>query len=293
MFQKLLRRPTARVLTAVAASALMAVGVNLFIVPANLYTGGLLGLCQIIRTLLVTYLHIETAFDLSGLLYLLLNIPLVLLAWRALGRTFVVRTMICTAANSLFLSLIPVPKTPILTEMLASCMIGGILVGVSCGIILTCGCSTGGLDILGLYLAKKGKSFTVGRFSLLFNGALYLGCLLLFNATIAIYSTIFNVFASLVLDRMHQQNITAQVLIFTKDKREELTQFITDTIERGVTSWRGRGGYTGDDVDVLCVCLSKFEIEALQRSMHQIDPRAFFVVNEGVQIGGLFQRHLS
>ena len=58
MFQKLLRLPTARVLTAVAASALMAAGVNLFIVPANLYTGGLLGLCQIIRTLLVTYLQL-------------------------------------------------------------------------------------------------------------------------------------------------------------------------------------------------------------------------------------------
>lgn len=293
MFQKLLRHPTARLLTAVAASALMAVGVNLFIVPSNLYTGGLLGFCQILRTLLVTYLHLETAFDLSGILYLVLNVPLFLLAWRALGRTFVVRTIICTAANSLFLSLIPVPKAPILTEMLASCMIGGILVGVACGVILTCGCSTGGLDILGLYLAKKGKSFTVGRFSLLFNAVLYTACLLLFNATTAIYSTIFNVFASLVLDRMHQQNITAQVLIFTKDKREELTQFITETIERGVTSWRGRGGYTGDDVDVLCVCLSKFEIEELQQAVQQVDPHAFFVVSEGVRIGGLFQRHLS
>ncbi|MBE6971539.1 MAG: YitT family protein [Ruminococcaceae bacterium] len=293
MFQKLLRHPTARLLTAVAASSLMAVGVNLFIVPSNLYTGGLLGLCQILRTLLVTYLHLETAFDLSGILYLLLNVPLFILAWRALGRTFVVRTIICTAANSLFLSLIPVPKAPILTEMLASCMIGGILVGVACGVILTCGCSTGGLDILGLYLAKKGKSFTVGRFSLLFNGVLYTACLVLFNATTAIYSTIFNVFASLVLDRMHQQNITAQVLIFTKDKREELTQFITESIERGVTSWRGRGGYTGDDVDVLCVCLSKFEIEELQQAVQQVDPHAFFVVSEGVRIGGLFQRHLS
>lgn len=293
MFQKLLRRPTARLLTAVAASALMAAGVNLFIVPSNLYTGGLLGLCQVIRTLVVSSLHMETTFDFSGLLYLTLNIPLFLLAWRALGRTFVVRTIICTAANSMFLSLIPVPKAPILAETLASCMIGGILVGVSCGIILTCGCSTGGLDILGLFLAKKGKSFTVGRFSLFFNGVLYTACLLLFNATIAIYSTIFNVFASLVLDRMHQQNITAQMLIFTKDKKEELTQFITGTIERGVTSWRGRGGYTGDDVDVLCVCLSKFEIEELQQVVRQMDPHAFFIINEGVRIGGLFQRHLS
>ena len=92
---------------------------------------------------------------------------------------------------------------------------------------------------------------------------------------------------------MHQQNITAQMLIFTKNKKDELTQFITGTIERGVTSWRGRGGYTGDDVDVLCVCLSKFEIEELQQAVRKVDPHAFFVINEGVRIGGLFERHLS
>ncbi len=293
MFHKLLHHPLARLLTAVAASALMAAGVNLFVVPMGLYTGGLLGLSQVIRTLLVTHLHVNPAFDLSGALYLLLNLPLFALAWRALGRSFVIRTIVCTVSNSLFLSLIPVPQTPIVSEMLTSCLIGGILMGISCGVILTCGCSTGGLDILGLYLAKKGKSFTVGRFSLLFNSVLYLACLVLFSVTTAIYSTIYNVFSSLVLDRMHQQNIVAQVLIFTKDKRDEISHYIMNELNRGVTFWDGHGAYTGDEVQVLCVCLSKFEIDSLQQSLRRLDPHAFFVVQEGVRIGGLFQRHLS
>jgi uncharacterized membrane-anchored protein YitT (DUF2179 family) len=84
-----------------------------------------------------------------------------------------------------------------------------------------------------------------------------------------------------------------QVLIFSKDKRDEINQYILQHLRRGVTSWKGQGGYTGEDVQVLCVCLSKYEVESLQRTVHEIDPAAFFIVQEGVQIGGNFDRILS
>ena len=80
---------------------------------------------------------------------------------------------------------------------------GGILAGFSNGLVLTCGASCGGLDILGLYLSKKGKGFTVGKFSLLFNAALYTLCLILFSAPTAIYSAIYTVFNALFVDRVH------------------------------------------------------------------------------------------
>lgn len=95
-------------------------------------------------------------------------------------------------------------------------MVGGILAGFASGLVLTCGCSTGGLDILGLYLSKKGSRFTVGRFSISFNALLYTLCFFLFDATTAIYSAIYNVLSSLFLDRIHRQNVTVQLLIFTK-----------------------------------------------------------------------------
>ena len=124
-------------------------------------------------------------------------------------------------------------------------------VGFACGLILTCGCSTGGLDIIGLYLSKRGKGFTVGRFSLGFNAVLYTVCLFLFNASTAIYSAIYNVFAAMFLDRVHQQNIAVQMLIFTKDKRqiERVTHelsfgggCINDVIIHLATSEMGFGG---------------------------------------------------
>lgn len=291
MFHKLLHHPFARVLAGIAGAFLMAAGTNLFIVPLGLYSGGFLGLCQLLRTLLVSLLPAEPTFDLAGLLYLLLNLPLFALAWRSLGRAFVVRTIITTVANSLFLTLIPV--TTVVDDVLTSCLLGGILVGFSCGLILTCGCSSGGLDIVGLYLSKQNKGFTVGRFSLGFNAALYAIFLVLFDVSTALYSAVYNVFASLFLDRFHQQNIAVQVLIFTKDKRQEISDYVLQSLSRGVTFWPGYGGYTGEGVDVLCVCLSKFEVEALQRTVRSMDPSAFFIVQEGVHIGGNFDRILS
>ena len=253
---------------------------------------GLLGFCQLIRTVAAQNLELTPGFDFSGILYLLLNIPLLVLAWRNLGRAFVLRTITCTVCCSLFLTLIPVPAEPIIEDLLTSCLLGGIVGGFAGGMILTCGCSGGGLDILGLYLSKKGKGFTVGKFSVSCNAVLYALCLVLFDASTAIYSTIYTVFSSLFLDRSHQQSITVQMLIFTKEKHPELPRFIMETLERGVTCWKGHGGYTGQPLEVLCVCLNKYEIETLRREIRKIDPQAFFIVQEGVQVGGHFEKHL-
>ena len=105
--------------------------------------------------------------------------------------------------------------------------------------MLTCGCSTGGLDVVGLCLTKRGSRFTVGRFSLGFNIVLYVACALLFDIQTAIYSVIYTVFCSLFIDRGHQQNINVQVL------------------------------------------------------MRELDSHAFFIVQEGVRIGGNFLRKIS
>ena len=235
----------------------------------------------------------ETGFDLAGVLYFFVNIPLFLLAFRALGRTFCLKAGICTVSNSVFLALIPSPAVPIIPDPLTSCMIGGILVGFAAGLVLTCGCSTGGLDILGLYLSKKNNKFTVGRFCISFNVCLYLLCFILFDATTTIYSAIYNVLSNLFLDRLHRQNVSVQLLIFTTSKDPALPKYIMEQLDRGVTYWQAKGAYTGDDVQVLCVCLSKYEIDTLEQVIRDIDPNAFFVVQEGVRVVGNFKRHLG
>ncbi len=290
MYDKMIHNRWARLTIAILGTLITAVSVNLLIVPQNLYTSGILGLCQVIRTLLERA-GLTADFDMAGILYFIANIPLVILAWRSMGRKFVIRMMICIAASSLFLSVIPIPAVPIVEDKLTSCLLGGILSGFGGGLILTCGGSSGGLDTVGLYLSKKGKG-TVGRLSIVFNAALYIVCAVLFSLPVALYSAIYSVFSSLFVDRLHQQNIAVQMLIFTKDKGEELREFIMNQLERGVTYWSGNGGYTDQPMQVLCVCLDKYEVVSLQQAIQEADPTAFIMINEGVHTGGNFERHL-
>ena len=283
-----------RLVVAVIGELIAAAALNLFIVPLNLYTGGLMGVCQLLRTLATDYLGMNFgAYDVAGILYFLLNIPILLLAYKNLGRAFVAKTLICTVAFSLFYSLIPSPSVPIVDDYLTAFLLGGILAGVGGGLVLTCGASGGGLDIVGLYLSKRGSQFTVGKFSLSFNAVLYTACLFLFSPEVAIYSVIYNFFTAMVLDRMHQQNVSIQALIFTKGDEDTLARFIIENLGRSVTYWEGVGAYTGEDVHVLCVCLSKFEIEELVHAVHSIDPHAFVTTQEGTRIYGNFQRKVG
>lgn len=293
MYQKLMHNKSLRLIGGLLGGLLLSVAINVFIVPQGLYGGGAYGLCQVIRTLLQRELSLSLPFDLAGVLYFFVNIPLFLLAYKALGREFFWKAAICTVCNSVFLAVIPSPSTPVIPDLLTSCMVGGILAGFASGLVLTCGCSTGGLDILGLYLSKKNPKFTVGRFCICFNVCLYTLCFILFNATTAIYSAIYNILNNLFLDRLHQQNVNVELLIFTKKNDPELPRFIMDKLDRGVTYWTAHGAYTGDEVQVLCVCLSKYEVGTLQQVMQEIDPKAFFIVQEGIRTGGNYRRHLN
>lgn len=283
-----------RIVAAVVGELIAAAALNLFIVPLNLYTGGIMGVCQLIRTFLQTQLGVTFgAYDIAGILYFLANVPILLFAYKALGLGLVAKTIICTVSYSLFYSIIPIPSTPIVDDYLTACLLGGILTGIGSGIVLTCGCSSGGLDVIGLCLSKRGSSFTVGRFSLTFNVFLYTACLILFSPEVAIYSVIYNFFTSMVLDRMHQQNVNVMALIFTHADEHILGQFIIDKLGRGVTYWNGTGAYTGQGVHVLCVSLSKYEIEELLHAVRTIDPQAFLTVQEGVHVYGNFRKKLE
>lgn len=114
-----------RLVLLVVGELIAAAALNLFIVPLSLYTGGLLGLCQLIRTLLQTYLGLSFGtYDIAGILYFLLNIPLLIVGYRDLGRGLAVRTIICTVSYSLFYSIIPIPAQPIVDDYLTACLLG-------------------------------------------------------------------------------------------------------------------------------------------------------------------------
>ena len=282
-----------RILLAIFGCFIYAVGINFFITPAGLYTGGFLGLAQIIRTLLVDNLGMNFGgIDISGIIYFAMNVPVYLLAFRSISGHFGWKSILCTVSNTVFLSILIPPAEPILYDVLAASLLGGIICGTGIGIMLYDGASSGGTDILGIYLLKKFPRISVGKINMAFNVALYLICLVLFNVQVAIYSIIYSVFCSLIVDRLHQQNIAVMAWIFTKRKDDAIRRYVTDTLHRSVTYWDGTGAYQHTETNIMCICLSKYELEDLRHAMHNLDPDAFMVTEEGVHIHGNYQTRI-
>lgn len=271
-------------------SALFAASINLFVVPVNLYNGGIVGLSQIIRSVLVSRMGMRFSFDIAGVINFLINVPLFFMAFRSLSRKFFLGTLLSLITQTVCFSLIPIPVVPILDDVLASLIIGAIVGALGIGMTLVSGASGGGTDIVGVYAALHWKTFSVGKIQLLFNALVYSLCAFLFDLPIAIYSIIYAAVYSFVLDKVHLHNIEMSLMIFTKNP--EIKNRILKDFVRGVTYWKGLGAYTQTETEVLVTIVSKDEVNELRRMITQLDPKAFIIVNEGLQITGNFIKRL-
>ena len=276
----------------ISGAFLFSAGVNLFITPLGLYNGGFLGMAQLIRTFLVELLHLTFLgqVDIAGIINFIINIPLLYLAWKRIGRTFFVRTIGTTIAETIFLTVIPVLKVPIISDMLTACIIGGIIAGLGVGMVLRGGSSSGGQDIVGIICAKKLPNISVGKISILMNIAVYAVCALLFNMEIVIYSIIYATVLGMATDRIHIQNINTSVMIFTK--KPGVSKEIIKETGRGITKWNGRGAYTNETSYILYVMISKYEENQIKRIVQKIDPNAFMIFSEGSRVVGNFEKRL-
>lgn len=276
----------------IIGGVLFAFGVNLFIVPLHLYSGGVIGIAQIIRTLLeegvpqFQALHI----DIAGIINFLLNIPLFIIAYRSISRNFFMKTLLCVIAQTVALTCIVIPSTPIIDDVLAACLIGGLLCGVGIGLALRSGGSGGGLDILGVYFTKRFAHFSVGRLSIIVNAFIYLCCAMLFHVSTAIYSILYTACMYLVVDKIHYQNINMTAMIFTREA--EVKKAITQETGRGATYWRGAGAFTDTDTYIVVTVISKYEVGQIKKIIYAHDPNAFVIFNEGMSISGNFEKRL-
>lgn len=291
MDKKLLLDEGKKALACIAGAFLYAAGINLFIVPAALYTGGVMGICQVIRTLLAEFLHLQfNAFDIAGVICYLINIPIFIVAFTKIGRKFLTKTVISVTAMTLFLSLVPV--IPVVEDVMAACVVGGIISGAGSGIMLRMGSSGGGMDIVGVLLTRWKQDFSVGKVGLLVNLALYGTCAFLFDLDIVVYSVIYAAVYSVAMDKVHTQNINVEVHVITKADTTALEKEVFQELGRGVTKWSTLGAYTYDRSHILYILLSKYEVGRLKTIVHKYDPKAFIVVNEGVSVIGHYLKKL-
>ena len=278
-------------LYSICGGVLFAAGVNLFITPLDLYNGGFMGIAQLIRTFLTSALHLSFGqTDIAGLIYFMVNLPLLYLAWSKMGRGFFFRTVVTVIVETAALTFIPIPERSLIDDRLTSCVIGGIVAGFGTGLVLRGGSSGGGQDILGLYFTKKFRNFSVGKMATIINVFVYGICLLMFNLETVIYSLIYGVISSVACDRIHIQNINMSVMIFTK--KLGISKAIMNEMGRGVTNWDGAGAYTNETSYILFVMISKYEVNQIRRIVHNIDPNAFMIFTEGCSVEGNFEKRL-
>lgn len=280
-----------RSLICIMGAVVYALGVNLFVVPSELYSGGVMGLCQVIRTLLADVWGMDFGgFDIAGVIYYLINIPLFALAFARMGRKFFVKTVIAVTAMTVALSVIP--TTQIVEDAMAACVVGGIISGAGVGVILRMGSSGGGMDIVGMMLTQWKRDFSVGKVNLFMNLALYATCLFLFDVEIVVYSIIYAAVYSLAMDKFHTQNINVEVNVITKANTTVLEKEVFEELGRGITKWNTLGAYTNEQSHILYIMLSKYEVNRLKSLIRKHDPNAFIVVNEGVSVDGNFLKKL-
>jgi uncharacterized membrane-anchored protein YitT (DUF2179 family) len=289
-----LKFESGRIAMATIGALVYAIGINGFVVPLGLYTGGMLGYCQLLRTLLVSYLHlIPGSFDISGIIYYALNIPLFFMAKKRMGKLYLVKTVICVSEVSLFLTLIPIPAHTLINDSLAECLIAGILCGGGIGLILRMGACDGGMDIVGILLIRRHKDFSVGKLSLIMNFILYGIMLFLFNVQTVVYCLIYASVSAMAVDQVHSQNINVEVHIITKHSCRAMEEEVFSELGRGLTKWQAVGAYTEEGEEMLYVIVNKYEVNHLKRIVHSYDPKAFIVASTGVNVDGHFLKHLS
>jgi len=156
------------------------------------------------------------------------------LAYRGVNLIFFLKTSICVAILTFAITLIPIPTTPILSDTLTSCIVGGLITGAGIGLCLRHGGSGGGLDIIGIYFSSRYRNFSVGKIAIFVNAVIYALCAILFSVETAIYSIIYVAVSSLMMDKFHYQNIMVQVTIFTK--KEGIAERIDILRRRGFDS---------------------------------------------------------
>lgn len=281
-----------RFFMAIVGTCIYSLGMNLFIVPASLYSGGIMGISQIIRTLLSRELGLNFgSIDIAGILYYSFNIPIFIVSWCKLDRMFVIKTVLAVTAMTLVMTFVPV--VPLLgSDTITNCLVGGVITGIGIGLVLRSGGTMGGFDLVSLMIMRKHKGFSVGKISLCVNMVVYTLCMILLSVPTAIYSLVCSVVCTTAIDRVHTQNQDAEVTIITKQPPAALEREVFSQLNRGITQLHGVGAYTEEDVSVLYITLSEYEVPLLRQIIRRFDPHAFVVVKDRVRVFGNYLKKL-
>ncbi|MBM7645628.1 uncharacterized membrane-anchored protein YitT (DUF2179 family) [Scopulibacillus daqui] len=259
---------------------LIAIGLEIFLVPNNIIDGGITGI-----SIMLSYL---TSLPL-GLFLILLNIPFFVLGYKQIGKTFALTSVYGILLLSIFTSFL-IPVDVLTKDPLLATVFGGIFLGVGVGIVIRNGGSTDGTEILAV-LFNKSTPFSVGEVVMVINIFILSGAGFIFGWDHAMYSLLAYFIAFKVIDITIEGFNQSKSVWIISDQYEEIGDALNDRLGRGITYLNGEGAYSGDDKRVIFTVISRLEEAKLKSIVEDLDPSAFLAVGNIHDVkGGRFKK---
>ena len=265
------------ILGSIIGALIMAVGVALFLLPNQLSSGGVAGIATI------TYYLLNIPM---GMMILIINIPLFILAIFKIGKYFFIKTLIGTASLSFFIDILD-KLEPLTNDRFLACVYGGIVLGIGTAILLKSNSSTGGSDLVS-YIAKKYKpSLQSGNIIVIIDIVIVTLNMIFFKEIeIGLYSAIAIYLMGKVIDILFEGIDFTKLIIIISDRSEEIYTGIKEKIERGTTGLYGKGMYTDKEKLVLMCVAPRREVSRIKIISRRIDPHSFIIITNSREVVG-------
>jgi uncharacterized membrane-anchored protein YitT (DUF2179 family) len=270
-----LRRRLWRAAGICVGAGLVAVGLELFLIPNEIIDGGVTGV-----SIMAAYL---TGYPV-GLFLFVLNLPFLWVGYKQIGRTFALTTLAAVTLMSAFVSVLhPVPH--LTGDLLLAAVFGGALLGLGVGIIIRNGGSLDGTEIVAIMLTRRWP-FSVGEIVMGFNLFILGSAAFVFGYDRAMYSLLAYFVAFKTIDIAIEGLEESKSALIITDEPEAVRDALVNRLGRGVTELEGKGGYTGAFKGVLFTVITRLELAKLKSIVQEIDPHAFVAIQDVHEVLG-------
>jgi uncharacterized membrane-anchored protein YitT (DUF2179 family) len=248
---------------------LAAFSIRVFLIPNELIDGGIIGIALILGRLFGN--------NLLSYFIIALNIPFFYLAWRFIRRSFVLHMMAAIALFALFLYIFQGTQS-FAADPLEAIVIGGVLLGAGAGLIIRNGGCTDGTEILAIMINRK-MGFTVGQVVLFINIFIFAAYGWIFHDWhIALRSLMTYIVAFKMIDIVIAGLEELKSVLIMSGQPEKLSKIITHELGLGLTFIKGKGGYSGEDRDILFIIIERLDLAQLKEIVLREDPSAFMAI---------------
>ncbi|MFD0588759.1 YitT family protein [Paenibacillus sp. GCM10027627] len=262
-------------------SIMMGVALEKFLVPFEIIDGGIAGISIMLSTL--------TPIPLSVYLFIA-NLPFLILGYKQLGKTFAISTLYGIIVMSLTTAALH-HSGPFPEDKLLAVLFGGIILGAGVGLVIRYGGSLDGIEIVSILVSKKLR-MAVGQVIMLFNVIIFIIAGFVFEWTSAMYSMLTYYIAIKMIDIVVEGLDESKSVTIISKEHDEISQAIMDRLGRGTTLLQARGGYSGDETQVIYCVVSRLELAKLKGIVQSIDENAFIAIEHVTDVmGGNFSKN--